>query len=38
MEKMFKYDKWKLRVICWSDYGAMLLMEKQRKKNHGKCT
>lgn len=32
MEKMSKYDKWKLRVMCWSDYGAIQLMKKQKEK------
>jgi hypothetical protein len=24
-------DKWILRVMCWSDYGAMQLMKKQKE-------
>jgi hypothetical protein len=29
---MSKTDRWILRVICWSDYGAMQLNEKNRGK------
>jgi hypothetical protein len=24
-------DKWILKVMCWSDYGAMKLMEEEKK-------